>query len=120
LFDRGSRVTAIEARRDWSRYRRLGSYDLKLSDALVVSTPDAVRDRSRILGGSGAASVPTGEPSFLITPQGHSTAPGASLCLKKGGVAHAVTGAKTRVTADCDLRQATSPTAVECWWSGCG
>jgi hypothetical protein len=91
LFDRGPRVSAIEARRDWSRCRRLGSRDFKLSDAFVVSTPDALRDGGRTLGRSTAASIATGEPSFLVTPQGHSTTPGASLCLIKGGVEHAVT-----------------------------
>jgi hypothetical protein len=91
LFNRGSRVTAIEARRDRSRYWRLGSHDLELSDTFVVSTPDALRDGSRTLPGGTAASVATGEPSFLITPQSHSTTPRASLCLIKYSVEHAVT-----------------------------
>jgi hypothetical protein len=120
LLNRGPRVTAIEARRDWSRYRRLSSHDFELSDALVVSMPDALRDSGRTLPGSTGASVPTGEPSFLVTPQGHGTAPGASLCLIECGVEHAVTGAKTRITANCDFRQAPSPTAVECRWPRCG
>jgi hypothetical protein len=118
LFNRGSRVTAIEARRDWRRYLRLASRDFEFGNAFVVSAPDAVRDSIWALGGSTATSVATAEPSFLITPQGHSTASGASLCLIKGDVEHAVTGAKTRVTADCDFRKAPSPTAVECRWSG--
>jgi hypothetical protein len=91
LFDEASRVPAIEAWRDRGRCRRLGSHDLKVSDAFVVSTPDAVSDGSRTLRASTGASVATGEPSFLITPQSHSTTPRASLCLIKYSVEHAVT-----------------------------
>ena len=68
LLNRGPRVTAIEARRDWRRDRRLASRDFEFGNAFVVSTPDAVRDGSRTLPGGTGASVATGEPSFLVTP----------------------------------------------------